>query len=85
MNNQPLPPCQAACPIHQDAREYINQISRGNFAGALKVIAATNPMPASMGAICAHPCEEECRRNSVDGSLSIRVLKGFAVNRGGEA
>ncbi len=85
MINQPLPPCQAACPIHQDVREYINRISRGNFAGALEIIADTNPMPASLGAICAHPCEEECRRNNVDGSLSIRGLKCFAVSRGGEA
>lgn len=85
MLTQPLPPCQAACPIHQDVREYINQISKGNFSKALEVIMDTNPLPASLGAICAHHCEEECRRKEVDGALSIRGLKYFAVDKGVDA
>ncbi len=85
MLNQPLPPCQAACPIHQDVREYINQISKGNFTRALEVILDVNPMPASLGAICAHHCEDECRRKDVDEALSIRGLKCFAVEKGVDA
>ncbi len=85
MLNQPLPPCQAACPIHQDVREYINQISKGNFSKALEVIMEVNPMPASLGLICAHHCEDECRRKEVDEALSIRGLKCFAVDKGVDA
>lgn len=77
-----VPPCQAACPIHQGIREYIYSIATGNFNEALDKIRETNPLPAICGTICAHHCEEECRRNDVDKPLSIRGLKRFAVENG---
>ncbi|NLZ28943.1 MAG: FAD-dependent oxidoreductase [Firmicutes bacterium] len=77
-----VPPCQAACPIHQGIREYIYSIATGNFDEALDKIRETNPLPAICGTICAHHCEEECRRNDVDKPLSIRGLKRFAVENG---
>ncbi len=82
MENQMLPPCQAACPIHQDIREYVSLIAQGKFDKAMEVIMEKNPMPASCGAICAHHCEEECRRKDVDKPISIRILKSFAVEQG---
>lgn len=85
MENQVLPPCQAACPIHQDAKGYINHIAKGEFSRAFEVIMDTNPLAASCGAICAHHCEEKCRRNEIDDPLSIRGLKDFAVKWGKEA
>jgi NADPH-dependent glutamate synthase beta subunit-like oxidoreductase/coenzyme F420-reducing hydrogenase delta subunit len=76
------PPCQGACPIHQDVRGYLAAIARGDFDQALRIIRETNPLPFVCGTICAHPCETECRRGQVDQPLSIRVLKRFAVERG---
>lgn len=77
------PPCQAACPIHQDARGYIQHIAQGNFAQALAIIRQANPLPTICGTICAHPCEAECRRGQPDEPISIRALKRFAVEYGG--
>lgn len=77
-----VPPCQAACPIHQGIREYLFSIATGNFDDALNKIRETNPLPAICGTICAHHCEEECRRNDVDKPVSIRGLKRFAVENG---
>jgi NADPH-dependent glutamate synthase beta subunit-like oxidoreductase/coenzyme F420-reducing hydrogenase delta subunit len=76
------PPCQAGCPIHQDAQEYVRQISIGNYDKALEIISEVNPMPSVCGTICAHPCETECRRKDVDEAVSIRALKRFAVENG---
>ena len=77
---EPLaPPCQAACPIHQGIREYLFSIATGDFDKAIEKIRETNPLPAICGGICAHHCEDECRRNDVDKPLSIRGLKRFAV------
>ena len=76
------PPCQAACPIHQDVRRYISFIAQGEFDQALKVIRETNPLPFICGMVCVHPCEIECRRREVDQSLSIRALKRFALEHG---
>lgn len=74
-----LPPCQAACPLHQDVRDYLLAIATGDFDRALELIKETNPLPAICGTICAHHCEDECRRHDVDEPPSIRGLKRFAV------
>ncbi len=79
-----VPPCQAACPINQGVREYLFSIATGSASEAIKKIRETNPLPAICGTICAHHCEEECRRKEVDQALSIRGLKRFAVENGGK-
>jgi NADPH-dependent glutamate synthase beta subunit-like oxidoreductase/coenzyme F420-reducing hydrogenase delta subunit len=76
------PPCQSACPLHQGVRDYLLAIATGDFDLALAIIKETNPLPFVCGTICAHHCEEECRRNDVDKPPSIRGLKRFAVEYG---
>ena len=76
------PPCQSACPVHQGCRDYLFAIATGDFDEALSVIKETNPLPFVCGTICAHHCEDECRRNDVDKPPSIRALKRFAVEYG---
>lgn len=77
-----LPPCQVACPIHQEAREYLRLIAIGEFDRSLEVIKRTSPLSSVCGTICAHHCEDECRRQNVDEPLSIRGLKRAAVEFG---
>lgn len=74
-----LPPCQEACPIHQDARGYVALIGREKFSEALELIREVNPLPAVCGFICHHPCEEACMRDGVDDPVSIRLLKRFVT------
>ncbi|MDY6827424.1 MAG: FAD-dependent oxidoreductase [Bacillota bacterium] len=76
------PPCQSACPLHQGCRDYLFAIATGDFDRALAIIKETNPLPFVCGTICAHHCEDDCRRNDVDEPLSIRGLKRFAVEHG---
>ena len=76
------PPCQSACPVHQGVREYLLAIATGDFDRAVSVIRETNPLPFVCGTICAHHCEDECRRNDVDKPPSIRGLKRFALEHG---
>jgi heterodisulfide reductase subunit A len=74
-----LPPCQEACPIHQDARGYVALIAREKFSEALELIREVNPLPAVCGFICHHPCEEACLREGVDDPISLRLLKRFVA------
>ncbi len=74
-----LPPCQEACPIHQDVPGYVAQITEGKFKEALEVIRQVNPLPAVCGFICHHPCEEACLREGVDHPVPIRLLKRFVA------
>ena len=74
-----LPPCQEACPIHQDIPGYVALISKGKFKEALELIRKVNPLPAVCGFVCHHPCEEACLREGVDHPIPIRLLKKFVA------
>ncbi len=74
-----LPPCQEACPIHQDVPGYVARITEGKYKEALEVIRQVNPLPAVCGFICHHPCEEACLREGVDHPVPIRLLKRFVA------
>jgi heterodisulfide reductase subunit A2 len=81
----PPPPCQEACPIHQDTRGYVSLISKGKMKEALELIRDVNPLPAICGFICHHPCEEACLRGAVDQAVPIRSLKRFVAEYGSAA
>ncbi|MFH1676054.1 MAG: FAD-dependent oxidoreductase [bacterium] len=72
-----MPPCQAACPLHQNAQGYVTLVAKGKFKEAMDVILRDNPLPAICGRICSHPCTSECSRNPVDEPLQIPALKRF--------
>jgi NADPH-dependent glutamate synthase beta subunit-like oxidoreductase/NAD-dependent dihydropyrimidine dehydrogenase PreA subunit len=73
-------PCQRACPAGIDIREYIHQIASGNCLEAVQVIKERNPFPSTIGRICPHPCETDCRRNLEDEPVAINGLKRFAAD-----
>lgn len=68
-------PCIAACPINQDARDYVQLIARGRFEEAFQLVRSKNTFPASCGRICTRRCEDACRRSSVDEPIAIAWLK----------
>ena len=49
------------------------------------MIRETNPLPSICATICAHPCEDKCRRSEIDKALSIRGLKRFVVENAGNS
>jgi formate dehydrogenase beta subunit len=79
-----MPPCQTACPLHMEIGEYVDLIAQGRVMEALQVIRDGNPFPAICAHVCTHPCEDACRRGQVDNPVSIRALKRFAIEFGGD-
>jgi len=79
-----IPPCQAACPLHMDIREYVDLVAQGRIMEALQVIRNDNPFPSICAYVCTRPCEDACRRCQVDKPIAIRALKRFAVEFGGD-
>lgn len=73
-------PCSLNCPAHTDIQGYIKQIALGNDKQAVKIIKEKIPIPASIGRVCPHPCESNCRRRLVEEPLSVAYLKAFAAD-----
>jgi NADPH-dependent glutamate synthase beta subunit-like oxidoreductase len=76
-----LVPCRHNCPAGIDVPRFINLVERGRFESAAAVIREALPLPETLGHICLHPCETECRRGLVNEAISIRELHRFAASR----
>ena len=84
--SEKLPPCQAQCPNSGDIRGWLGVIAQHGkngltldeaFDKAWRIIAERNPLPATMGRICPHPCERLCTRSQKDGAVSINAMERF--------
>lgn len=53
--------CQAACPVHTDARGYVRSIAEGRFHETCLIARGLNPFASICGRICGAPCEAACR------------------------
>ena len=74
-------PCKAECPANIDVPRYTRFIKAGKYQEAAAVIREKAPFPHSLGHICMAFCEKACRREAINGSLSIRELKRFAASQ----
>jgi NADPH-dependent glutamate synthase beta subunit-like oxidoreductase/ferredoxin len=75
--------CQAACPVHTDARGYVRAIADGDFERAYLIARGPNPLASICGRVCGAPCEQSCRRGEFDKPIAIRALKRFVCSRFG--
>ncbi len=73
-------PCHLACPAHTDVQAYVKAIAEGSDREAVRLIKEQIPLPASIGRVCPHPCENDCRRQFAESPLSIAYLKAFAAD-----
>ncbi|MDR2802678.1 MAG: FAD-dependent oxidoreductase, partial [Treponema sp.] len=75
-----LPPCQTACPSSIDIKGFLALVREGKEAEAAKLIREKAPFPGTLGRICPRPCEEECRRNRLEGPLAICNTKRYIAD-----
>jgi NADPH-dependent glutamate synthase beta subunit-like oxidoreductase/NAD-dependent dihydropyrimidine dehydrogenase PreA subunit len=81
-------PCRANCPGDTDIPAYLKYIADGDYQSSADVISSKLSFPNTLGKVCFHPCETECRReylsqsiNNKPGALSIRLAKDAAMSR----
>ena len=74
-------PCRSGCPAHIDIPEYLRHVKDGAWDDAVAVVRERVPFPESLGCICTHSCESECKRNGLTAPLSICRLKRAAAVR----
>ena len=74
------PPCALACPAETDCQGYSGLIAMGRYKEAVALMKERLPLPASIGRVCPHPCEDKCRRELVEEPVSLAFLKYFAAD-----
>ena len=74
-------PCRTACPIHTECGRYVQAIGISRDEEAYLLARAPNPFAYVLGRICAHPCEDACRRGKIDEPVAICALKRYVTDR----
>jgi heterodisulfide reductase subunit A len=73
-------PCSFTCPAGIKAHGYVSLIRSGEFEKAFQLVLEATPLVGTLGRACYAPCEGDCTRGSLEGSLPIRRLKRFAAD-----
>ena len=76
-------PCKIACPANLNVQGYVQMAKVGKAAESLSIIMEDLPLPGTIGRICPHPCEDSCRRLTVDEAIAIRDIKRFVADEAG--
>lgn len=81
-----LPPCNHACPAGENIQGWLYHAESGDYETAWRALTEENPLPAIMGRVCYHPCEDSCNRGNVDEAVGINSVERFlgdeALKRG---
>jgi CO/xanthine dehydrogenase Mo-binding subunit/aerobic-type carbon monoxide dehydrogenase small subunit (CoxS/CutS family)/thioredoxin reductase len=67
-------PCHTNCPVNMDIARFLELYKENRIEEAFESVIMDNPLPASTGRVCHHPCESQCRRISVDEATNIREV-----------
>jgi heterodisulfide reductase subunit A-like polyferredoxin len=59
----------------------VQLIKAGKFPESLSLIMDRLPLPGTIGRICPHPCETDCRRQEMDEPVAICNLKRFVADQ----
>ena len=69
------PPCVARCPVHVDVRGLTAAIAAEDFQGAVRIFTRTVPFPEIIARTCDQPCQANCCRQTVGGSIEVAALE----------
>jgi len=68
-------PCHLACPVNGRIAQWMQQAVARDWRGAWLTLTEYNPLPATVGRVCHHPCEAACNRGGYDAPLAICALE----------
>lgn len=72
-------PCMHGCPVSVHIPEMMAAVKIGDFAGAAKIVKATNFLPSVCGRVCPQEvqCESKCVRGIKGSAVSIGAVERF--------
>jgi NADH-quinone oxidoreductase subunit F len=75
-----LSPCENSCPLHMNIPRFLQLYKEGRLEDAFESVVMDNPLPASTGRVCQHPCDNRCRRQTVDEAVNMREVHRFIAD-----
>jgi len=78
--NLALSPCENSCPLHMNIPRFLQLYKEDRLEEAFESVIMDNPLPASTGRVCQHPCDDRCRRMNIDESVNIRDVHRFIAD-----
>jgi NADH-quinone oxidoreductase subunit F len=75
-----LSPCENSCPLHMNIPRFLELFKEDRLDDAFESILMDNPLPASTGRVCQHPCDSRCRRHSIDEAVNMREVHRFVAD-----
>jgi NADH-quinone oxidoreductase subunit F len=69
-----LSPCENSCPLHMNIPRFLQLYQEDRLEDAFLSVILDNPLPASTGRVCQHPCDDRCRRAAVDDAVNMREV-----------
>ena len=75
-----LSPCENSCPLHMNIPRFLQLYKEGRLEDAFVSVVMDNPLPASTGRVCQHPCDNRCRRQPLDEAVNMREVHRFIAD-----
>ncbi len=75
-----LSPCENSCPLHINIPRYLELMKHDRLEEAFLSLVLDNPLPASTGRVCQHPCDNRCRRSGIDEAVNMREVHRFIAD-----
>ncbi len=75
-----LSPCENNCPLHMNIPRFIQLFKENRLEEAFESVVMDNPLPASTGRVCQHPCDDRCRRAGVDQPVNMREIHRYIAD-----
>ena len=69
-----LSPCENSCPLHMNIPRFLQLYKENRLEDAFLSVILDNPLPASTGRVCQHPCDTRCRRQTLDQAVNMREV-----------
>jgi NADH-quinone oxidoreductase subunit F len=75
-----LSPCENSCPLRMNIPRFLELMQEGRLEDAFESVVLDNPLPASTGRVCQHPCDNRCRRQGFDEVVNMREVHRFIAD-----
>ena len=73
-------PCENSCPLHMNIPRFLEFTRKTSWRTLSLSVILDNPLPASTGRVCQHPCDNRCRRVGIDAAVNMRDVHRFIAD-----